>query len=66
MDIDMKDNMIMTLDGRFWEKDMLINEMYDDHFYYSYLGQYSLSSSSVKKLLDSPKAYIKYITKYIK
>ena len=55
----MKDNMIMTLDGRFWEKDMLIKEMYDDHFYYSYLGQYSLSSSSVKKLLDSPKAYIK-------
>jgi hypothetical protein len=55
----MNDNMIMTLDGRFWEKDMLIKEMYDDHFYYSYLGQYSLSSSSVKKLLDSPKAYVK-------
>jgi hypothetical protein len=52
-------NTIMTLDGRFWEKDKLINEMYDDHFYYSYLGKYSLSSSSVKKLLDSPKAYIK-------
>ena len=55
----MKDNMIMTLDGRFWEKDMLINEMYDDSFYYGYLGQYSLSNSSVKKLLKSPKAYIK-------
>lgn len=54
----MGSNMIMTMDGKFWEKDTLLKEMYNDDFYYSYLGQYSLSSSSVKKLLDSPKAYL--------
>jgi hypothetical protein len=33
--------------------------MYDDDFYYGYLGSNALSSSSAKKLLQSPKAYLK-------
>ena len=35
--------------------------MYDDNFYYDYLGKNALSSSSIKHLLKSPKKY-KYIT----
>jgi hypothetical protein len=54
----MKDT-LMTTDGKFWEYDELLKKMDDDNFYYGYLGKYALSSSSVKKLLDSPKAYIK-------
>ena len=33
--------------------------MDDDSFYYGHLGQHALSSSSLKKLLQSPKAYQK-------
>lgn len=31
--------------------------MYDDSFYYGELGKYALSSSAIKQLIDSPKAY---------
>ncbi len=31
--------------------------MYDDNFYYGELGKYALSSSAIKNLIDSPKAY---------
>ena len=48
----MKDT-LMTTDGKFWEYDELLKKMDDDNFYYGYLGKYALSSSSVKKLLDS-------------
>ncbi len=50
---------IMTLDGKFWQYDEILKEMDSDEFYYGYLGKYALSSSSVKTLLDSPKAYLK-------
>ena len=50
---------IMTLDGKFWQYDEILKGMDSDEFYYGYLGKYALSSSSVKTLLDSPKAYLK-------
>jgi hypothetical protein len=49
--------MITTLDGNFWEETEILFRMMDDDFYYNYLGQNALSSSSVKKLLDSPLSY---------
>lgn len=55
--IDSKKNTILTLDGRFWDKQELLEKMMDDEFYYNYLGVNALSSSACKKLLDSPKAY---------
>jgi hypothetical protein len=36
--------------------------MGEDDFYYNYLGENSLSSSSVKRLLDSPVAYSRSLT----
>ena len=48
---------ITTLDNKTWNKQELLTKMSDDKFYYDYLGVNALSSSSVKKLLDSPKAY---------
>jgi hypothetical protein len=50
-------NKIKLLDGKEWDKDNLREKMYDDSFYYGYLGKNALSSSSLKKLLQSPKAY---------
>jgi len=50
---------IVTLDGKFWNKDAIIKQMEDDEFYYEYLGKNALSSSSVKLLNKSPKAYAK-------
>ena len=50
---------ITLLDGTIWNKEELISRMYDDKFYYGYLGGAALSSSSAKKLLDSPKKYTK-------
>lgn len=55
--------MIKTLDGKNWEEQELLDNMYDDSFYYGYLGKYAFSSSSLKLLLDSPKTY-KYVTQY--
>tara|TARA_Y100000004_G_C8939282_1_gene423474 strand:+ start:448 stop:1233 length:786 start_codon:yes stop_codon:yes gene_type:complete len=48
---------ITLLDGTSWYKDDIISRMYDDKFYYGYLGENALSSSSAKKLLVSPKQY---------
>lgn len=48
---------ITTLDKKVWDKGEILERMMDDDFYYNYLGKNALSSSSVKKLLDSPKAY---------
>jgi len=53
---------IKLLNGKTWNKNELISKMYDDDFYYGYLGKNALSSSSAKKLLDSPKAYTKSLT----
>ena len=48
---------IKLLNGEVYDKEKLINRMYDDSFYYGELGKNALSSSPIKNLLDSPKAY---------
>jgi len=48
---------ITTLDGRFWQVQDILNKMMDDEFYFGYLGENALSSSSCTKLLDSPLKY---------
>jgi hypothetical protein len=50
-------NQIVTLDGKFWDKDVILKQMESDEFYYEYLGRNALSSSSVKLLNKSPKSY---------
>lgn len=49
--------MIQLLNGESHETDVLLSKMSDDDFYYGYLGENALSSSSIKDLLDSPKTY---------
>jgi len=48
---------IKLLDGQSWDYNELLDKMLKDEFYYGYLGKAALSSSSLKKLLQSPKAY---------
>jgi len=48
---------ITTFDGVEHDKDELLSKMYDDDFYYGYLGKHALSSSSLKNILKSPKIY---------
>ena len=55
--------MITTFDNKQWNKEELLANMYDDSFYYGYLGKNALSSSSIKTLLTSPKTYY-FTTKY--
>ena len=43
---------IVLLDGTVWDKTDLLDKMNDDNFYYGYLSQAALSSSSLKLLLD--------------
>ena len=50
---------ITTFDNINHERDELISKMYDDDFYYGYLGKNALSASSIKTILNSPKQYIK-------
>lgn len=52
-------NQIVTLDGKFWDEDAILKQMDNDEFYYDYLGKNALSSSSIKLLNKSPKAYDK-------
>jgi len=54
---------IKTFDNKVWDKKELLDNMYEDDFYYGYLGKQALSSSSLKMLIQSPKTY-KYVTKY--
>lgn len=49
--------MITLLNGEEWQREDILKEMDSDSFYYGHLGKYALSSSSLKKLLHSPKAY---------
>lgn len=49
--------MITLLNGDSWNRYEILQKMQDDEFYYGYLGKHALSSSSLKKLLESPKAY---------
>jgi len=55
--------MITTFDNKQWTKEEILANMYDDSFYYGYLGQNALSSSSIKTLISSPKTYY-FTTKY--
>jgi len=52
--------MIKLLDNSEWNKDELKLKMYDDSFYYGYLGKNALSSSSAKPLYKSPHAYKRF------
>ena len=53
---------IKLLNGDDFKVSDIIPKMYDDVFYYGYLGQRALSSSSCKKLIESPKAYATSLT----
>lgn len=55
--------MITLLDGKEWDENELRKKMVDDDFYYGYLGKNALSSSSLKNLLKSPKAYASSLDK---
>jgi hypothetical protein len=55
--------MITTFDNKQWNKEEILSNMYDDSFYYGYLGQNALSSSTIKTLVNSPKTYY-FTTKY--
>jgi hypothetical protein len=54
---------ITTFDGLEHDWGELIVKMYDDDFYYDYLGKQALSSSIIKTILKSPKEYQKYLNK---
>ena len=49
--------MITLLNGETYLKEEILGLMMQDSFYYGHLGQYALSSSSLKTLLKSPKTY---------
>lgn len=53
---------IKLLNGDEFKVSDIIPKMYDDVFYYGYLGQHALSSSSCKKLIESPKSYATSLT----
>lgn len=52
---------LQLLDGTTWHRDDLLAAMADDDFYYGYLGKAALSSSSLKKINDSPREYARYL-----
>lgn len=53
---------ITLLNKEVFKKEDILSKMDNDEFYYGYLGKNALSSSSCKKLLDSPYAYYKSLT----
>lgn len=53
---------IKLLNGDEFKVSDIIPKMYDDNFYYGYLGKHALSSSSCKKLIESPKSYSASLT----
>ena len=55
----MEGEVITLLDGKTWEMDDILKKMWDDSFYYGYLGKAALSSSSFKKLTISVEEYQK-------
>ena len=55
--LDMLDNQIKLLDGKFYDKTKLLSDMLDDNFYYGFMHKWAFSSSSIKLLLQSPKTY---------
>ena len=54
---------IKLLNGEMYDQQLLLDNMYEDEFYYGELSKLALSSSALKLLLDSPKKYY-YVTKY--
>jgi hypothetical protein len=46
---------IKLLDGSVFDQSELIDNMYDDDFYYGYLDNKALSSSRLSRIMDSPK-----------
>jgi hypothetical protein len=54
---------IKLLDNKMYDKNMLLDNMQDDTFYYGELSKLALSSTTIKLLLDSPKKFY-YVTKY--
>lgn len=50
-------NVITTFDGVEHNRDELLEKMQDDDFYYGYMGEQALSSSTIKTLIKSPKLY---------
>ena len=48
---------IKLLDNKYYDKAELLKRMLDDEFYYGELNRLTLSSSSLKTLLSSPKTY---------
>ena len=55
----MERKVITLLDGKTWDMDDILQKMWDDSFYYGYLGKAALSSSSFKKLTISVDEYHK-------
>ena len=55
--LDKMEDMITLLNGKSYTEKELLGKMHNDAFYYGELGRNALSSSSLKQLLDSPKAY---------
>jgi len=51
--------MITLLNGEQWNEQDILKKMYDDSFYYGHLGQHALSSSLLKPMMKSPKAFLK-------
>lgn len=54
---------VKLLDNKMYDKRLLLDNMYEDSFYYGELSKLALSSSAIKMLLSSPKKYY-YVTKY--
>lgn len=50
--------MIFTLDDKAWHESELLEKMQNDEFYFGYMGQNSLSSSSIKLLAKDPNKYL--------
>ena len=53
---------IKLLNNEVFDKQDILKKMLDDEFYYGYLGVNALSSSALKKLLDSPYSYHRSLT----
>ena len=54
---------IKLLNGDTFNKKDILKKMMDDSFYYGYLGNNALSSSTCKSLLEGPEAYVKALNK---
>ncbi len=54
---------IKLLDNKMYDRNLLLDNMQDDEFYYGELNKLALSSTNIKLLLDSPKKFY-YVTKY--